>query len=999
MPVGTGAALSTHCYQPIPVLRHREQNRAVREPTVRTQRPRLVARTAELRELDRALTRSAAGGFGCIVLVGDAGAGKSRLAAEFTARLTGTTVLAARAYHLGAAASFGVWAEALDRELRTRTPEQVRRLCGATVADLAGLLHGVAALTAAPPVEPPRTRLLAALASVLRALAGERPVVVVVDDLHLADASSLEALHYLAHHCADVPLLVIGTARAVELADHPVAIDVVLRMEQDDLAHRLAVGPLDADGLHDLAADLLGRPPPGALVAWLAERTLGNPLDATGLLYALLDEDADLDRPVLRRLPEALAARVALRLRDVDPMAIEVVELLAVIGRRAELRGLVALSGRSPADLVDALDGLVHARLVTEDESGSEATVEITHPLVADAVYERMSAVRRMQRHREAGRVLQSMGRLGEAAGHFARSARPGDDEAVAMLRDAARAAEQAGAFQESLAVLGALVPLLPEGDRRWLDVVDALSWEATWAVDHRADSHFALGVPALRAMDRALAGLDDPSRHAPVKLRLAVFLAWGDGTLAEAQEVCRSAAALFERAGDRRGALLAAHELAFFHMLAGDLAVCEDAARAVDDAARRCGDAVVRSRAVRTVSVMALLRGRFADAQAAMAAGAGLAGGDGYREQMAVSGRAMAALASGRAAEGWALLDTVRTADPTLLADYDTMFSWHAGNITRAWASSRWAAGIGPTPATRRLGIGLFGAGRAAIEIGRLGDARRYAAQLRGLYTGWAMFTTFADHVDAMVSWREGRSDEALDLLRPAAAVQIRSNFVVYAVTLLLDLAEITGRAGAADPGTVAELTRLADRMDIDGYRGMAALAGAWSSLGGGDRAAARTLADRAAALTGDWPFHRARALHLLGEVTDDRDRAVAALTEAVAEFEGCGATLRRAEALDDLAALGSRGRLAAAAALGPSSLTGREREVAALAATGLSAREIGAALFIGARTVEGHLARAYARLGVRSKVELARRAVEFGLDTGTGTRTATPDQARPGP
>lgn len=76
--------------------------------------------------------------------------------------------------------------------------------------------------------------------------------------------------------------------------------------------------------------------------------------------------------------------------------------------------------------------------------------------------------------------------------------------------------------------------------------------------------------------------------------------------------------------------------------------------------------------------------------------------------------------------------------------------------------------------------------------------------------------------------------------------------------------------------------------------------------------------------------------------------------------------------------------------------SLTDREREVARLAADGLSAREIGAALFIGERTVEGHLARAYARLGVRSKVELARRAADFGLRAAP-TRTATPDPTVP--
>jgi len=77
----------------------------------------------------------------------------------------------------------------------------------------------------------------------------------------------------------------------------------------------------------------------------------------------------------------------------------------------------------------------------------------------------------------------------------------------------------------------------------------------------------------------------------------------------------------------------------------------------------------------------------------------------------------------------------------------------------------------------------------------------------------------------------------------------------------------------------------------------------------------------------------------------------------------------------------LGSRGRRVAAAALGPASLTDRERDVARLAAQGLSARQIGETLFIGARTVEGHLARAYAKLGVSTKVELVRRAEELGL------------------
>src|SRR5207253_2623245 len=80
--------------------------------------------------------------------------------------------------------------------------------------------------------------------------------------------------------------------------------------------------------------------------------------------------------------------------------------------------------------------------------------------------------------------------RLGEAAPHFVRSAEPGDTEAVVVLRDAVRQAEGREAFQESLTILAALVELLPAGDPRWAEVVEALSWDAQWVVDHRADAY-----------------------------------------------------------------------------------------------------------------------------------------------------------------------------------------------------------------------------------------------------------------------------------------------------------------------------------------------------------------------------------------------------------------------------------------------------------------------------------------------------------------------------
>jgi DNA-binding CsgD family transcriptional regulator len=103
--------------------------------------------------------------------------------------------------------------------------------------------------------------------------------------------------------------------------------------------------------------------------------------------------------------------------------------------------------------------------------------------------------------------------------------------------------------------------------------------------------------------------------------------------------------------------------------------------------------------------------------------------------------------------------------------------------------------------------------------------------------------------------------------------------------------------------------------------------------------------------------------------------------LEEAAGLFEACGARWRLDRTLGALAGLGSQGKRAAAAVTGPESLTNRERQAARLAAQGLTARQIGERLFIGERTVESHLARAYAKLGARSKADLVERASELDL------------------
>jgi predicted ATPase len=174
-------------------------------------------------------------------------------------------------------------------------PEELQDLCGGYLDDLAALVRAVAAVRgSAPERQPGRSNLLEALAVTVANLARREPVVLVLDDIHWADASSWHALRYLADSAPDAPVLALALARPAELAEQQTATEVLLGLEQDELLARLPLRLLDRQGIRDLAGVVLGRDPPEALVDWLAERALGNPLFATGLLRAVLAEGADL---------------------------------------------------------------------------------------------------------------------------------------------------------------------------------------------------------------------------------------------------------------------------------------------------------------------------------------------------------------------------------------------------------------------------------------------------------------------------------------------------------------------------------------------------------------------------------------------------------------------------------------------------------------------------------------------------------------------------------
>jgi class 3 adenylate cyclase len=242
------------------------------------QGPRLVGRDRELAVLESEFARAVEGEFRCVLLLGDPGVGKSRLASEVVARHgEETIVLSARAHPLGGTTSFGLWAEAFESHLRTLDGSMVAALCGGFLDDLAALLRSAAAVRGSPsPGEQPRGRLMEGLAVLLSNLAEEAPVLVLLDDMHVADASSWDTLHYVARNLPGPRVLIVSGARPAELASQSGPTQILLALEQEWLLRRLELRPLPTAVMGELAQAVLDRAPPQALVNWLDERSRGN---------------------------------------------------------------------------------------------------------------------------------------------------------------------------------------------------------------------------------------------------------------------------------------------------------------------------------------------------------------------------------------------------------------------------------------------------------------------------------------------------------------------------------------------------------------------------------------------------------------------------------------------------------------------------------------------------------------------------------------------------
>ena len=977
---------------------------------------RFVGRAVERDGLEADFAAAASGTLRVVLLTGEPGVGKTRLVGELlAAHRRDAVVLSARAYPMGATASLGVWVEALDRHLRGLEGADVERLSAGVAGELAALLPSVAAAGGAHgATEPPRIRILAALAVLLERLAGDRPVIVQLDDAHLADGSSWEALSYLAHNLSTARILVIVAARPVELAEHPAALEVLSALEQDGHLFRRGVAPLPADALGDLAAAVVGADSTdAALVDWLMRRTRGNPLFAVGLLRALVEEGADLAHPVLRRLPESLTERIGARLAALAVADRATLELLATVGYRAPLQELVALSGQPPEGLELILERLVRLRLIDEAEDGAELTYEVAHPLIAEATYASLGGARRHALHRHVARALVTAGRPGAAAAHFVRAAPVGDTEAVSALIAALRQAEVRELPREAMAILDGLLEVLPGGDGRWSDVFDALRPQAPWVVDHRTDVGASTGTRAMLAIEQVIAASPDKVRLALVKFNLASFLAWGNGDLAAARRRIEEAHALLEEAGEGMMARLAANELSYIAGLQGHLDDHERQARFVLEEAEAKGETFVVLQALCSLALAFLWSGQLAESFPVMERALEIARAEHYpyRVTFVLAMLGFADTLAGDTDLARQRMDVAVAGNAayrdTLLPDLRASSQWMSGDLSEGagWAVelSGW---LTSGAVSRRRSFGAVFAALCLLEQGRVDQAASMLEQASIPFgtSRWWLYGNLLAWAGALLDWRTQPSPAALAELAAAADGIVAVGRSMLAPFVVADLAEAAAECGdAAESGHAVQLRARIVVPATDPFTGFSTFIAAAHAFVRGQPGEAAVDAERAAAAFGrsGWRLWQGRALALAGRaqaaqsVADrapGRDRsagappaqipppdrtawAVALLDQASDLFQSIGAHTRRQQSEAARSALARRGRKPPRRTVTAVELTAREQEVARLAADGLSATDIARQLFIGKRTVETHLANVYLKLDVKSRLELARR------------------------
>jgi predicted ATPase len=436
----------------------------------------LVGRARELEAIATAMAMARRGAARVVHLVGEAGIGKTALAEHAAALASGQgwTVVWGRAWRAEEAPPYWIWQQVLGSLVRrTDVATRAHRATVAWLVELVPELAGSADLPPVPELDPgdARTALHRAVVHVVGTAAADRPLLVVLDDVHDADLVSLALATLVCRSLPDSPLLVVTTQRPA--ASGATATTAASLGELDRQGVSVLVGPLNQAAVAAQAAMLSGARPAAEAVAWLYRASGGNPF----FVEQLVRWSATGEAAALRgELPVSAAVRrvVGERLAGLNEDARRVVTVAAVAGEEVDHEVLATVAGVAPGGFADAVAEAVAAGILWR-RSSEHPACGFVHTLLREAARTAVDAEMRRGLHLELATVLEALpgrpGRLAEVA-HHRRAALPAGDPQV-MVDATAAAAEVAlrvfaheAAVAQCTAGLTAIGPMAPAMSR-----------------------------------------------------------------------------------------------------------------------------------------------------------------------------------------------------------------------------------------------------------------------------------------------------------------------------------------------------------------------------------------------------------------------------------------------------------------------------------------------------------------------------------------------------
>jgi DNA-binding CsgD family transcriptional regulator len=952
--------------------------------------PVFAGRDDELAALAGAFEEAAGGTPRTVLLGGEAGVGKSRLAGEFAARVRDRAlVLAGGCVELSTASlPYAPFGAALRELVRERgTAEVAALLPGQAAGELAGLLPEFGALPSGADPATARARLFELLLALLEGLAERQPVLLVIEDAHWADPATRDLLSFLVRNLRQAAVLMVVTFRSDDLhRTHPLR-PLLAGLERMDGVTRLELGRLSRGQVGAQLEGILGRPASPSVLDAVWGRGGGNPLFTEALV--------NLDGTVSAALPWTLRELLAGAVKDLPEATQQLLRTAAVGGSRAGHELLAVVTGWDSAELTAAVRPAVAANVLVSDGDG----YAFRHQLIREAVLEDLLPGERAQAHRRFALALDASAGS-EAAVAVARHWR-GAGETSLALEAAWQAAGETGAafaYAQRLQMLEHVLEL-------WDQVPDAAARTGT---DHVGV--LMLAADAARWAGQAQRGL------ALVEAGLAALDESGDGE--------RVASGLLRRAGMRRELLLPGQldELREALRLAAAPSrvraqvmaqVCwalrredrhQEAARLAEELralADALGDEECQAEAEMLLAAVGALRGE--DTFAALYRARDQAARIGSAQVEAWAYLTASHVLGGRGSHELAVqagLDgLVRTRELGLARQVAAPI---AGNLAESLASvGRWDEALETLEEVLSLELPARGRvhpllvrGTLAVARGELKVAADILAEVRALPAGL---------------WAEAQC--ALPLARLEIEHRLASG----------DLAGAVALAGALPPYDEETDPRYPWVLLVTAMRACAEVAAA--GLPAVDVARVRKdLASRAAMVPQVNPLHQAYAATFAAEAGRADSGADVALWDAAAlawgglgqpypeayallraagagmagDREGAGVRLARAGELarrvgagplqQEIGQLARRARIQLPGAVSagggvPFGLTAREMEVLRLVAAGRGNREIAAELFISPRTASVHVSNILSKLSVSSRGEAAATAHRLHL------------------